>query len=205
MDGGGFSSQLDLSDARPWEVVFIRSRKADGVDMVTPAVTYNPNAAVIYDPNGFPMQTFAPASPARNLDYIGQPPPYHDPFKPYPPPYIHSDPRAEQLTRKKELLARRLFSKDTTDYKLHGNKYGQWLSWGLIISIWLTGCSLGFHASVIIAREVWDIADRVRDVTKWFFMSPAVMLGLTVLYCCCGGKERKDGTREFTADDVRVL
>lgn len=96
------------------------------------------------------------------------------------------------------------WSRDRTDFRQEGNEYGQRLSWGLIISLWLVGCAMGFIGSVGIAKKVWDEVNKVRQITIWFFMPAAVMIGLSILVCMCTGRKKSDGSYEFTPDEERM-
>jgi hypothetical protein len=168
------------------------SRQPDGFPMVPPAPPdYNPNG---FDP-ALPPQAFG------NSGYQ-----YNDPSKPQFTPHYYTAPQAEQIIPRAPIV-RRLFSKDTTDYKLNGNRYGQWVSWGSIITIWLAGCIIGLIGSISIAVAVWNEVGRVKSITEWFFLPPGVMIGITILICCCGGSGRKPehGPREFTETDIEGL
>jgi hypothetical protein len=170
------------------------SRQAEDVPMM-------PSAPPSYNPNGFD-----PALPPQPFDYSGYRYQCDDPSKPQLVPHYYPEIPAEQIIPRQP-ATRRWYSKDTTEYKLNGNKYGQWVSWGSIITIWLAGCIIGLIGSVSIAVAVWSEVHRVKEITKWFFLPPAVMVAFTILVCCCGGtgRKREDGTREFTENDARAL
>ncbi|KAH8587160.1 Hsp70 protein-domain-containing protein [Bisporella sp. PMI_857] len=160
-----------------------RSREVEA----TSAYVMSPST-VAYDPNGH-----EPPAP----DYY--------PAEPYPLIAYYSAPQYEPVNLRGGAGNRGFFSRDITDFRQEGNKYGQWISWGLIISLWLVGCALGFIGSVGIARRVWDTIGKVREITKWFFMPAAVMMGLTILLCLCSGRKKADGTYEHSEDELRPI
>lgn len=155
----------------------------------------------MYNPNGFDHTP--PPLPFEYITYQNQ---YNDPYKPQLTQNYYAEPQVEQIIPRKP-TTHRWYSKDTTDYNENGNKYGQWISWGAIITIWLSGCIIGLIGSVSIAVAVWNEVGRVKEITKWFFLPPGVMVGITILVCCCGGtgRKRSDGTREFTEQDAQGL
>jgi hypothetical protein len=87
------------------------------------------------------------------FDFSGYRYQYDDPSKPQLVPHYYPEIPAEQIIPRQP-ATRRWYSKDTTEYKLNGNKYGQWVSWGSIITIWLAGCIIGLIGSVSIAVGV---------------------------------------------------
>jgi hypothetical protein len=144
-----------------WLCAGSRSREMGGHAMAAPST-------VTYNPDGYPAPTYSPTSPPQNFEYAGQPQPYYDPYKPHPTAMYYSTPQYESVNMRGGSGGRRFFSRDGTDYRANGNKYGQWLSWGSIISIWLIGCFIGFIGSVNIALRVWTSVKKVQEITKWF-------------------------------------
>ena len=150
---------------------------------------------VAYDPNGFET---------REDGYNIQSAPYRTSSKPYPLATYPSAPQYEPVNMRGGFGRQGFWSRDRTDFRQEGNEYGQWLSWGLIISLWLVGCAMGFIGSVGIAKKVWDEVSKVRQITIWFFMPAAVMIGLSILVCTCTGRKKSDGSYEFTPDEERM-
>ncbi|KAH7311965.1 hypothetical protein BKA65DRAFT_517892 [Rhexocercosporidium sp. MPI-PUGE-AT-0058] len=179
-----------------------RSREVsvrDGNAMPPSNVPYNPNG---YDP---PAPGSYPGAINSDYGYNMHPEQYNGQAKPYPLTAYYSTPQYEPVNMRGGLIKRGFWSRDRTDFRQEGNKYGQWTSWGMIISLWLVGCAMGFVGSVGIAREVWDTIGKVKEITKWFFMPAAVMFGLTVLLCMCTGRKNSYGVHEHSEDEQRVL
>ncbi|KAJ9638225.1 hypothetical protein H2201_005335 [Coniosporium apollinis] len=178
------------------------SRRTEGVASMTPAT-------VAYDPTAYQPQPYDSAPAAGNPAFSWQAQPYHDPSKAYATSTYYSVAPAEPVVQREERSAvsalRSFFAKDQTDYKQNGNKYGQWFSWGLIISIWIIGCFIGFIGSVRIAAKVWHVVKQVREITIWFFLPPGIMIGLTILWCWATGRDKEGRSRAMTEDEFRIL
>lgn len=174
------------------------SRRTECVALMTPAT-------VACDPVAYQLQPYHSDPAAENSALSWQSQPYHDPSKACATSTSYPVPPAEPVLQRTQSALHRFFANDQTDYKLNGNRYGQWVSWGLIISIWLVGCFIGFIGSVSIAAKVWHAVKQVREITIWFFLPPAIMIGFTILYCWATGRDKDGRSRAMTEEEARTL